>query len=85
MSFMLTFPHTHIMFLIRFIPIPPVSLPCCLLPLPTFQQEDSGCVLDPPGDTELNEKAGFHFSPIKIIAFKHKIVKTLGYITNFKV
>lgn len=51
---------------------------------PIFQQEDSVCVLHPLEDTELYEKAGFSFSSIKIIAFKHEIMSTLGCITNFK-
>lgn len=67
----------------------PAPLSCVPFLLPPssshFQQEVSGCVLHPFENTELDEKAGFCFSPIKLIAFKYKIMKTLDSITDFKV
>lgn len=82
MSFMLRFPYMYIMYSdhIRSQPPSPVSFPRCPLPLPIFSKKSQ--VLE---DTELDEKAGFCFSPIKLIAFKYKIMKTLGSITDFNV
>lgn len=87
MSFMLRFPYMYIIYSdhIRSQPPSPVSFPCCPFPLPIFSKKSQVVLLHPLEDTELDEKAGFCFSPIKLIAFKYKIMKTLGSITDSKV